>query len=102
MAVLRGEDARRKAAVSEGGAVGERRGRSGAGRAAPSGGIGAVGLPLRPRTATGDGCIARLGGVFNRLLYALISLRKRRDNILHDTVHFVGRVNWCGDPWLCP
>ena len=59
-------------------------------------------IPLRPRTATGDGCIARLGGVFNRLLYALISLRKRRDNILHDTVHFVGRVNWCGDPWLCP
>ena len=43
MVVLRGEDARRKAAISEGGAVGERRGRSGAGRAAPSGGIGAVG-----------------------------------------------------------
>ena len=33
MVVLRGEDARRKAAISEGGAVGERRGRSGAGRA---------------------------------------------------------------------
>ena len=43
MVVLRGEDARRKAAVSEGGAVGERRGRSGAGWVAPSGRIGAVG-----------------------------------------------------------
>ena len=52
MVVLRGEDARRKAAVSEGGAVGERRGRSGAGRAAPSGGIGAV----RRRRGCGKVC----------------------------------------------
>ena len=58
MVVLRGEDARQKAAISEGGAVGERRGRSGAGRAAPSGGIGAVGR----RRGCGKACVGGGGG----------------------------------------
>ena len=57
MVVLRGEDARRKAAISEGGAVGERRGRSGAGPVAPSGGIGAVGR----RRGCGKACVGGEG-----------------------------------------